>query len=75
MAQYGKPEVATAYTKRSCDNVAHMAEILGKTEDAEYYRSLSAKIKAAYNKYLIAPNGEIQKPSSSLYRLGAGYGQ
>jgi len=67
MAQYGKPEVATAYTKRSCDNVAHMAEILGKTEDAEHYRSLSAKIKAAYNKYLIAPDGEIQKGHQAAY--------
>ena len=25
MAKYGKPEVATAYTKRSCDNLAEMA--------------------------------------------------
>ena len=67
MAQYGKPEVATAYTKRSCDNMAHMAEILGKTEDAEHYCSLSAKIKAAYNKYLIAPDGEIQKGHQAAY--------
>ena len=67
MAQYGKPEVATAYTKRSCDNVAHMAEILGNTEDAAYYRSLSAKIKAVYNKYLIAPDGEIQKGHQAAY--------
>ena len=67
MAQYGKPEVATAYTKRSCDNVAHMAQILGKTEDAEHYRSLSARIKAAYNKYLIAPDGEIQKGHQAAY--------
>lgn len=67
MAQYGKPEVATAYTKRSCDNVAHMAEILGKTEDAAYYRSLSAKIKAAYNKYLITTDGEIQKGHQAAY--------
>lgn len=67
MAQYGKPEVATAYTKRSCDNVAHMAEILGNIEDAAYYRNLSAKIKAAYNKYLIAPDGEIQKGHQAAY--------
>lgn len=67
MAQYGKPEVATAYTKRSCDNVAHMAEILGNTEDAAYYRNLSAKIKAAYNKYMIAPDGEIQKGHQAAY--------
>ena len=67
MAQYGQPEVATAYTKRSCDNVAHMAEILGKTEDAAKYRSLSEKLKAAYNKYLIAPDGEIQKGHQAAY--------
>jgi len=67
MAQYGKPEVATAYTKRSCDNLAHMAEILGKTEDATYYRSLSTKIKVVYNKYMIAPDGEIQKGHQAAY--------
>lgn len=67
MAQYGKPEVATAYTKRSCDNVAHMAEILGKAEDAEKYRSMSAKIKAAYNRYMIADDGEIQRGHQAAY--------
>ena len=67
MAKFGQPEVATAYTKRSCDNVAHMAEILGKTADAEKYRSLSEKLKGAYNKYLIAPNGEIQKGHQAAY--------
>lgn len=67
MAQFGKPEVATAYTKRSCDNLAHIAEILGKTEDVTYYRSLSTKIKTAYNKYLIAPDGEIQKGHQAAY--------
>lgn len=67
MAQYGKPEVATAYTKRSCDNVAHMAEILGKAEEAQKYRKLSAKIKSAYNKYMISPDGEIQKGHQAAY--------
>ena len=67
MAKYGKPEVATAYTKRSCDNVAHMAEILGKTEDAAKYRRLSREIKAAYSKYLIADDGEIQKGHQAAY--------
>ena len=67
MAKYGKPEVATAYTKRSCDNVAHMAEILGKKEDVEKYRTLSAKIKTAYNKYMIASDGEIQKGHQAAY--------
>ena len=67
MAKYGKPEVATAYTKRSCDNLAHMARILGKTEDAEKYEALSAKMKAAYDKYLIDGNGVIQKGHQAAY--------
>lgn len=67
MAKYGKPEVATAYTKRSCDNLAEMAKILGKTEDAEHYAALSAKIKAAYDKYLIGDDGEIQKGHQAAY--------
>ena len=67
MAKYGKPEVATAYTKRSCDNLAEMAKILGKTEDAEHYAALSEKIKAAYDKYLIGDDGEIQKGHQAAY--------
>ena len=67
MAQYGCPEVATAYTKRSCDNVAHMAEILGKAGDAAKYRSLSEKIRTAYDRYLISEDGEIQKGHQAAY--------
>lgn len=67
MAKFGKPEVATAYTKRSCDNMAHMAEILGKTEDVKYFQGLSARIKECYDKYLIAEDGEIQKGHQAAY--------
>lgn len=67
MAKYGKPEVATAYTKRSCDNLAHMARILGKDEDAAHYAALSVKIKAAYDKYLIADDGTIQPGHQAAY--------
>ena len=67
MARYGKPEVATAYTKRSCDNLSHMAKILGRTKDAEHYALLSEKIKAAYDKYLIAEDGTIQAGHQAAY--------
>ncbi len=67
MAKYGKPEVATAYTKRSCDNLAHMARLLGKDEDAAHYAALSEKIKAAYDKYLIGPDGTIQPGHQAAY--------
>lgn len=66
-AQFGNPEVATAYTKRSCDNVAHMAEILGRKEDATRYRELSGKIKKAYNQYMIAEDGTIQEGHQAAY--------
>lgn len=67
MAKYGKPEVATAYTRRSCDNLAHMARILGKDEDAQHYAALSEKIKAAYDKYLIGADGMIQPGHQAAY--------
>ena len=67
MAKYGKPEVATAYTKRSCDNLSHMARILGKDEDGAHYAALSEKIKAAYDKYLIGPDGTIQPGHQAAY--------
>ena len=67
MAQFGKPEVATAYTKRSCDNLAHMAAILGKKEDAKRYGELAGKIRKAYNRYLIGPDGEIQRGHQAAY--------
>ena len=67
MARYGKPEVATAYTKRSCDALAHMAEILGKTEDAACYRELSGKIKTAYEQYMVDSDGVIQPGHQAAY--------
>ncbi len=67
MAKYGKPEVATAYTKRSCDNLAHMARILGKDEDGSHYAALSEKIKAAYDKYMIGHDGTIQPGHQAAY--------
>lgn len=67
MAQFGKPIVATAYVKRSCDNLAHMAEIMGKDADAAKYREISSRVKAVYNKYLIAEDGTIEKGHQAAY--------
>lgn len=67
MARFGKPEVATAYTKRSCDALAHMAEILGRAEDAVHYRELSGKIKTAYERYMVDSDGVIQPGHQAAY--------
>ena len=67
IAQFGKPEVATAYTKRSCDNLSHIAAILGKIEDARYYAALAERIKTAYDAYMIASDGAIQPGHQAAY--------
>lgn len=67
MAQYGKPEVATAYTKRSCDVLSEMARILGKAEDTEKYAALARKTQCAYDKYLIDEEGVIQPGHQAAY--------
>lgn len=40
---------------------------MGKAEDAAHYRDLSDKIKAAYNKYMIAADGTVQQGHQAAY--------
>ena len=44
MAKKGKPEPATAYVYRSARAVAHMADILGKEEEASHYQKIAERI-------------------------------
>ena len=73
MAKYGKPETATACTKHSCDLLAYMAEVLGKTEDAKFYKQKAASLKYAYDRYLIAEDGTIQKGHQAAYVRALAY--
>lgn len=73
-ARLGEPEVATAYTKRSCDNMAHMVRILGHAEDAQRYEALSKKIQAAYDRYLIAEDGTIRPGHQAPYVRALAFG-
>ena len=67
MAEDGKPEVATAYMYRSAKTVSHMAEILGKEEDAKRYRKLAERICGVYCTYLIGEDGVIQDGHQAPY--------
>lgn len=67
MAKYGKPETATACTKYSCDLLSYMAEVLGKKEDAEFYKQKAERLKYAYDRYLIKEDGVIQKGHQAAY--------
>jgi len=67
LSQFGEREVATAYTKRSCDCMAKIAKVLGKTEDQKRYEDYSEKIKSAYDEYIIGEDGEITKGHQASY--------
>ena len=67
LAAEGKPEVATAYMYRSACNVAQMAKVLGKEQDAKKYAKLAERIKGVYQKYFIKKNGTIEKGHQAPY--------
>ncbi|RHP34327.1 alpha-L-rhamnosidase [Lachnotalea sp. AF33-28] len=67
MVKYGKPKVATAYMCRSADNVAFMAEVLGKQTEAEKYLKTAEKIRNMYEKYLIDEDGCIEPGHQAAY--------
>lgn len=66
-AKTGSAVVATAYMARSAENVAEMARILGKEEEARHYEQVYANIKRVYNKYLIGKDGVIEPGHQAPY--------
>ncbi len=73
MAKYGKPETATACTKYSCDLLSYMADVLGRKEDAEYYKQKADQLKCAYDRYLISEEGVIQEGHQAAYVRALAY--
>ena len=63
----GDPVTATAYMARTAGNVAEMAKILGKDEEASHYDRIAQKIRSVYDKYLIGPDGVIQEGHQAPY--------
>lgn len=74
MAEYGKPEVATAYMYRSAKNVAHMARILKKEEDTIRYEKIASRIKNVYCTYLIGSDGVMEKGHQAPYVRALSFG-
>lgn len=71
----GKPQykVATAYFARSGQMLSDIAEILGKKEEAEYYRDVSRKAAQAF--YLTATeNGNIYSDRQAEYVRAISFG-
>ena len=67
-------EIATAYYANSCRLVSQIARILGKSEDAEYYASLSKKIAASFRHVFTDGKGTLKKEFQTGYVLPLAFG-
>lgn len=61
--------IATPYFANSCAIAAQIADLLGKTEDAAYYRALQEKIIKAFRKVFTNGKGKLKKEFQTAYVL------
>jgi alpha-L-rhamnosidase len=61
--------IAQCFYAYSTQLLINAANVLGKKEDAEYYTALLAKIKDAYLKEYVTPNGLISSDTQTAYVL------
>lgn len=60
---------ATAFFAHSTDLVARMARELGRSEEAREYEHLAARIKFAFQKAFVSPDGRITGDTQAGYAL------
>lgn len=61
--------VGTAYFANSCHIAEQIADLLGYSEDASYYRKLRSKIIKAYRKVFTDGKGNLKKEFQTAYVL------
>lgn len=69
-----KDLLATAYFYRSTDVLQRVATILQKKADAENYRQLRNKIKEAFIKEYVTPNGRLSSNTQTAYVVSLAFG-
>jgi alpha-L-rhamnosidase len=65
--------IATAYFAYSTDLLSRAAAILGRRADAAKYRTLAAKVRAAFNRELVTPTGRVIGDSQTVYLLALAF--
>lgn len=68
-----KDLIATAYFKHSTEILSKVANVLGKTADAEKYSALAEKVKAAFAKEYITPNGRLVSHTQTAYAMALSF--
>ncbi|MGC1265569.1 MAG: glycoside hydrolase family 78 protein [Candidatus Acidiferrum sp.] len=69
-----KDLIQTAYFARSTELLAKTARVLGNRQDAEEYAGLEDKIKAAFQKEFVTPNGRLASNTQTAYALALSFG-
>jgi len=69
-----KDLIQTAYFARSTELLAKTAEVLGNKADAENYSALQEKIKSAFQKEFVTPNGRLASNTQTAYALALAFG-
>ncbi|MDP3180091.1 MAG: family 78 glycoside hydrolase catalytic domain [Spirochaetaceae bacterium] len=66
--------VATAYLARSAELVGLAAVAIGLTADAERYFSLARRVREAFAREYVSPNGRVTSDSATAYSLALEFG-
>jgi alpha-L-rhamnosidase len=69
-----KDLLATAYFYFSTQLMQQTARILGKTEDAEKYKTLLPRIKEAFKNEFITPNGRLLSNTQAAFAVALKFG-
>ena len=68
-ATTGKDLVATAFFAHSADLLSQAAKVLGKEDDFRVYAGLFEKIKEAFTREFVTPNGRVGENTQTAYTL------
>jgi len=68
-ATTGKDLIATAFYAHSTDLLAQAAAVLGRQDDARAYAALLERIKAAFNREFVTPEGRVGESTQTAYVL------
>jgi alpha-L-rhamnosidase len=69
-----KDVICTAYFAHSTQLLGQAAEVLGKTDDEVKYRHLFTRIKTAFNRAYVAPDGRIKGDTQACYVMAIAFG-
>jgi len=68
-----KDFLQTAYFARSTDLLRQTAEVLGKKEEAAEYAELLERIRSAFQKEFVTPNGRLTSNTQTAYALALAF--